>query len=160
VDGQKQLSTPRRLIVLRLASEGNGQRVEASDVVKVPDVGCSNAPSGGYGGCSDEPVVRPYILSGNGELGPDAGMHTRGKQTEGQWGERSQDRLDKRLAAGPVVWRRTVNAMQQLRGGNGRDPDLLVGPELALEPRTHFCHGVRGGKAPDSALQVDEDGGV
>jgi hypothetical protein len=56
------------------AGEGDGQGVEAGDTVKVPEVGCSDAPSGSYGRRRDEPVVRPDVLAGGGESGPDAGV--------------------------------------------------------------------------------------
>jgi hypothetical protein len=42
-----------------LAGEGDGQDVKAGDTVEVPQIGCSDAPSGSYGGRSDDPVVCP-----------------------------------------------------------------------------------------------------
>ena len=84
-----------------LAGEGDGQDVKAGDTVKAPEIGCSNAPSGSYGSRRDEPVMRPDVLSGRGEPGPDAGVRTSGEKAEGQRGERVQDRLDEGLTAGP-----------------------------------------------------------
>jgi hypothetical protein len=143
-----------------LAGEGDGQDVKAGDTVKVPDIGCSNAPSGSYGSRSDEPVVRPDVLSGRGEPGPDAGVCTSGEKAEGQRGERVQDRLDEGLTAGLVLRGSAVHAVQQLGGRDGGDPDLLVGPQLILQAPTHLGHRVSRRQTPDGALKVDEDGGV
>ena len=86
-----------------LAGEGDGHDVKADDTVKVPEIGCSDAPPGGYGGRRDEPVVCPDILAGCGEFGPDAGVRTSGEEAEGQRGKRGQDRLDEGLTAGAVL---------------------------------------------------------
>jgi hypothetical protein len=95
-----------------LAGQGDGQDVEAGDTVKVPEIGCSDAPSGRYGGRRDEPVVRPDVLAGRGESGPDAGVRTSGEEVEGERGKRGQDRLDEGLTASPVLWGGAVYAMQ------------------------------------------------
>ena len=95
-----------------LAGEGDGQDVKAGDTVKVPEIGCSDAPSGSYGGRRDEPVVCPDVLAGSGESGPDAGVRTSGKQAEGQRGKRDQDRLDEGLTPGPVLRGGAVHAVQ------------------------------------------------
>jgi hypothetical protein len=126
----------------------------------VPKIGCSDAPSDSYGGCSNETVVRPDVLAGSGEPGPDACVRTSGEEAEGQRGERFQDRLDEGLAAYPVLRGGTVDAMQQLRGSNSGDPDLLVGPQLLFQASAHLGHGVSRRQAADGALKVDEDGGV
>ena len=115
-----------------LAGAGDGQDVKAGDTVKVPEIGCFNAPSGSYGSRRDEPVMRPDVLSGRGEPGPDAGVRTSGDKAEGQRGKRVQDRLDEGLTAGPAPGGSPVHAVQQLGGRDGSDPDLLVGPQLLL----------------------------
>ena len=143
-----------------LGSEGDGQDVKAGDAVKVPEIGCSDAPSGGYGGGRDEPVVRPDVLSGRGEPGPDAGVRTSGEKAEGQRGKRGQDRLDEGLTAGPVLRGGAVRAVQQFGGRDGGDSDLLVGPQLLFQAPAHLGHGASRRQAPDGAFQVDEDGGV
>ena len=143
-----------------LGGEGDGQDVKAGDAVKVPEIGCSDAPSGGDGGGRDEPVVRPDVRSGRGEPGPDAGVRTSGETAEGQRGKRVQDRLDEGLTAGSVLGGSAVHAVQQLRGRNGGDPDLLVGPELILQAPAHLGHRVSRRQTPHGAFKVDEDGGV
>jgi len=143
-----------------LAGEGDGQDVKAGDTVKVPEIGCSNAPSGSYGSRRDEPVMRPDVLSGRGEPGPDAGVRTSGEKAEGQRGKRVQDRLDEGLTAGPALGGSSVYAVQQLGGRDGGDPDLLVGPQLLLQTPTHLGHRVSRRQTPDGAFKVDEDGGV
>jgi len=143
-----------------LAGEGDGQDVKAGDTVKVPEIGCSDAPSGSYGGRRDEPVVCPDVLAGSGESGPDAGVRTSGKQAEGQRGKRDQDRLDEGLTPGPVLRGGAVHAVQQLGGRDGGDPDLLVRPQLIFQARAHLGHGASRRQAPDRAFKVDENGGV
>ena len=143
-----------------LAGEGDGQDVKAGDTVKVPEIGCSNAPSGSYGSRRDEPVMHPDVLSGRGEPGPDAGVRTSGEKAEGQRGKRVQDRLDEGLTAGPVLEGSSVHAVQQLGGRDGGDPDLLVGPQLLHQTPTHLGHRVSRRQTPDGAFKADEDGGV
>lgn len=54
--------------------QGDGDDVEAGDAVEMPDVRCSDAPSGGDGGRRHEPVVRTDVQPGRGESGPQAGV--------------------------------------------------------------------------------------
>ncbi len=143
-----------------LAGEGDGQDVKAGDTVKVPEIGCRHAPSGSYGSRRDDPVVRPDVLSGCGEPGPDAGVRTSGEKAEGQRGKRVEDRLDEGLTAGSVLGGSSVHAVQQLGGCDGGDPDLLVRPQLPLQAPTHLGHRVSRRQTPDGAFKVDEDGGV
>jgi hypothetical protein len=81
------------------ASEGDVQDVKANDAVKVPGIGCSDLPSGAYGGSGDEPVVCPDVLAGSREFSPDARMRPSGQEAEGQRWERGHDGLDEGLAA-------------------------------------------------------------
>ncbi len=46
---------------LSLSSPSDDQNVQPGDALEVPHVGCSDAPSGGDGGGSDEPVVRSHV---------------------------------------------------------------------------------------------------
>ena len=46
----------------------------------MPEIGCSDSPSGSYGGRRDEPGVCPDVLAGSGESGPDAGVRTSGEE--------------------------------------------------------------------------------
>jgi hypothetical protein len=73
------------------ASEGDVQDVKANDAVKVPGIGCSDLPSGTYGGSGDEPVVCPDVLAGSREFSPDArmrpGVSTRASPESGNQGE-------------------------------------------------------------------------
>jgi hypothetical protein len=124
------------------------------------EIGCSDPPSGSYGGRRHEPVVCPDVLAGRGESGPDAGVRTSGKEPEGQRGERGQDRLDEGLAASPVLRGGAVHTMQQLGGRDGGDPDLLIRPQLLFQARAHLGHGAGRIQAPDGAFKVDKDGGV
>jgi hypothetical protein len=140
--------------------EGDGKDIEARDAVEVPEVGCPDAPSGRDRGRCDEPVVRPDVLAGGGELGPDAGVRAGGEEAEGHRRECGQDCLDEGLAADPVLRGGAVHAVQQLSSRDGGDPDFLVRPQLLLEPAAHLGHGAAGGQAPGSALKVDEDGGI
>jgi hypothetical protein len=52
-------------------------------MVEAPEIGGSDAPSGGYSGRRDEPVMSPGVLAGRRESGPDAGMRAGGEETEG-----------------------------------------------------------------------------
>jgi len=65
-----------------LAGEGEGHDVEAADPVKASEVGWSDAPSDGDGRCRDEPVVRPDVQAGCGEVRPYASVHASGEQAE------------------------------------------------------------------------------
>jgi len=109
-----------------LAGEGDGQDVKAGDTVKVPEIGCPDAPSGRDGGSRDKPVVGADVLADGGEFGPDAGVRTSGQEAEGQRRERGEYSLDEGLTAGPVLRARAVHAMEQLGGCYGCDPDLLI----------------------------------
>ena len=108
--------------------EGDGQDVQADDTVEVPEVCCPDTPSGSNGGRRDDPVMRPHLLAGSGQSGPDAGVRASSQQAEGQRGKRGQHRLDEGLPAGPVLGSGAVHAMQQLGGRDGGDPYLLIGP--------------------------------
>lgn len=143
-----------------LAGEGDGKDVKAGYSAEVPEIGCSDAPAGSYGGRRDEPVVCPDVLAGNGESGPDAGVRTSGEEAEGQRGKRGQDRFDEGLPAGPVLWGGAVHAVQELGSSDGGDPDLLIKSQLFCQARAHLGHGVSRRQAPDGAFQLDEDGGV
>jgi hypothetical protein len=85
----------------------------------MPGAGCSYSSSRSYGGCRDEPVVRPDVLAAGGEFGADPGVRAGGHQAERQRGERSQDGLDEGRTAGLVLGGRMVNAMQQFRSRDG-----------------------------------------
>ena len=141
-------------------SEGNGQDVEADDTVEVPEISCSDTPSGGNSGRRDKPVVRPDVLADGGEFGPDSGVRTSGEQTEGQRGKRGKDCLDEGLTAASVLRGGTMYAMQQLRGRDGGDTDLLVRPHLFFQSLAHLSHGASRRQAPDGAFEVDEDAGI
>ena len=143
-----------------LTSEGDGQDVEAVDTVKMPAIGCPDAPSGSYGGRRDEPVVRPDVLAGGGESGPDAGVCTSSEKVEGKRGERVQDRLDEGLTADPVLRGGAVHAVQQLGGRDGGDPDLVVRSQLLFQAPAHLGHSASRRQAADGAFKVDEDGGI
>jgi hypothetical protein len=143
-----------------LASEGDGQDVEAANMIKVPEVGCSDAPAGRYGSGRDDSVVRADVPAGSGEFSPEAGVRTSGQEAEGQRRKRGQDALDEGLSASPVFRVSAVHAVQQLRGRDGGDPDLLVGSQLLFQAAAHLGQGASRGQAPDGALKVDEDGGV
>ena len=110
------------------ASEGDSQYVEADDAVKVPEIGCPDTPPGADGGRCDDPVVCPDVLARRRQPGPDAGMRASGEKLEGQRRERGQNCLDEGLPASPVFRGGTVHAVQELGGGDGGDPDLLIGP--------------------------------
>jgi hypothetical protein len=74
-----RLSASRAAIgALPLPGERDSHDVEAVDALKMPGIGCSYAPSCGDGGRGYEPVVRSDVLAGGGELGPEAGVRTRG----------------------------------------------------------------------------------
>jgi hypothetical protein len=143
-----------------LAGKGDGHNVEASDAVKMPEIGCPNAPSGSNGRRGDEPVVRPDVLAGCDQVRPEAGVHASGEEAERQWRERSEDCLDERFTLASVLRGCAVHAVQQLGGGDGGEPDLLIRPQLLLQPRAHRGHGASRGQSPDRAFEVDEDGGV
>jgi hypothetical protein len=87
-------------------------------------------------------------------------MRASGEKLEGQRRERGQDCLDEGLPASPVFRGGTVNAVQELGGGDGGDPDFLVQPELLFQAPAHLGHGTSRRQAADGALEVDEDGGV
>lgn len=140
--------------------EGHAHDVQAGDTVKVPEVGCPDTPSGSYGGRRDEPVMRPHILAGCGELGPDAGVRASSEQPERKRGKRGQHRLDEGLTAGPVLRSGAVHAMEQLRGRDRSDPYLLIGLQLIFQPPAYLAHGTSRRQAADGAFQVDEDGSV
>jgi len=53
-------------------------------MVKVPAISRPNAPSGRNGSRSHDPVVRPDVLPGSSEVGPDAGVRASGQEVEGQ----------------------------------------------------------------------------
>jgi hypothetical protein len=142
------------------AREGNGQDVQARHAVKVPEIGCPDAPSGSYGSRRDKPVVRPDIVASSGQSGPDARVRASGQQAEGKRRKRAKHRLDERLTACPVLHSGTVHPMQQLRSGDRSDPDLLIRPQLVFQPPAHLGHRAPRWQAPDSALKVDEDRGV
>jgi hypothetical protein len=154
------VANPAAFGVPTLASEGNGQDVKADDSVKVPEIGGSDAPTDSYGGRRDEPIVRPGILTGGGELGPDAGVRTSGEEAERQRGKCLQDRFDEGFTAGPVPRGGAVRATQQLSGRDSGDPDLFVRPQLIFQASAHLGHGASRWQAADSALEADEDGGV
>jgi hypothetical protein len=99
-------------------------------------------------------------VPGSGEVGPDAGVRASGQEVEGQRRKRGYDRLDEGLTAGPVLRGRPVHAMQQLRGRNCGDADLLIRPQLSFQSPAHLGHGFCRWQGPDSALKVDEDRGV
>jgi hypothetical protein len=143
-----------------LPGERDRQDVKALDTLKVPGIGCSYAPSCGDGDRGDEPMVRPDVLAGGGEFGPDAGVRTSGQQAERQRGKRDQHSLDEGLTTGSVLRRRAVDAMQQLRGCNGGYADLLVRAQLLFQLSAYLGHGGRALQAPDGSFKVDEDGGV
>ena len=115
----------------KIAGAGDGQDVKAGDTVKVPEIGCFNAPSGSYGSRRDEPVMRPDVLSGRGEPGPDAGVRTSGDKAEGQRGKRVQDRLDEGLTAGPAPGGSPVHAVQQLGGRDAAIPTSSSDPSCS-----------------------------
>jgi hypothetical protein len=142
------------------AREGDSQYVEADDTVKVPEIGCADAPPGADGGRGDDPVVCPDVLARRRQPCPDAGMRAGGEKLEGQRRERGQDGLDEGLPAGPVLGGGAVHAVQQFRGGDGGDPDVFVRPELLFQAPAHLDHGASRRQAPDGALEVDENGGV
>jgi hypothetical protein len=52
-----------------LVGERDGQDVKADDTVKVPEIGCPDAPSGRYRGRRDEAVVGADVLAGGGGPG-------------------------------------------------------------------------------------------
>jgi hypothetical protein len=126
----------------------------------VPEISCSNAPSGSYGGRRDEPVVRPDVLPGGGEFGPDAGVRTSGEEAEGQRGKGGQGGLDKGLTAGLVLGGGAVHAVQQFGGRDGGDPDLFIRPQLLFQALAYLGHVASRRQAPDGAFKLDEDGGV
>jgi hypothetical protein len=126
----------------------------------VPGVSCSYTPSCGYGGCRDEPVVRPDVLAGGGEFGPDAGVRARGKQAERQRGERGQDGFDEGLTAGLVLCGCAVDTVEQFRGRDGGYRDILSRAQLLFQPLAYLGHGGGRGQSPDGAFKVDENYGV
>jgi hypothetical protein len=145
---------------MSLAGEEDGQDVEANYTVKVPEIGRADPPSSSYGGRCDDPVVRPDVLPRSGEFSPDARVRTSGQELKRQRRKRSYDRLDEGLTASPVLGPRAMHAMQQFRGSNRCDADLLVGAQLFFQPPAHLGHRVCRRQEPDGALKVDEDGGV
>jgi hypothetical protein len=142
-----------------LAGEDNGQDVKARDTVKVPDIGCSNAPSGSCGSRGDEPVVCADVCPA---AASPAQMRRAHEWREGreQRANAARTRLDEGLTPDPVLGGSPVYAMQQLRGRDGGDPDLFVGPQLLLQGPTHFGHGVSRRQVAYGAFKLDEDGGV
>jgi hypothetical protein len=142
------------------AGEGNGEGVEADDTVKVPEIGCSDAPSGSNGSRRNEAVMRSDVLAGRGEVSPDAGVCASGEEAEWQQRERGQNCLDEGLTACSVLRSGAMHAMQQLRGRDGGDPDLLVWAKMLFEAPAHFGHGVLRRQAADGAFKFDKDGGV
>jgi hypothetical protein len=142
------------------ASEGDSQDIEAGDTVKVPEIGCSDAPPGAYGGRRDEPVMCPDVLAGSSKSGPDAGMRASAEEVEGQRRKRGQDCLDEGFTAGPVFGGGPVHAVQQFRSGDGGDSDFFVRPQLLFQAPAHLGHGASRRQPPDGAFEVDEDGGV
>jgi hypothetical protein len=145
---------------LSLADEGDRQDVKTRYTVKVPEIGCPDTPSGSNGGGCDDPVVRSDVLPSSGKLSPDTGMRASGQKLERQRRKRSYDRLDECLTAGPVLLGRAMHAMQQLRGRNCGDADLLVTTQLFGQPIAHLSHGASRRQAPDGALEINKDGGV
>jgi hypothetical protein len=102
------------VIAVLLAGEGDAEDVKPGDTVKVTAISCPDAPSGRNGGRSDDPVVRPDVLRGSGEVGPDAGVRSSGQEVEGQRRKRGNDCLDEGLTTGAVLAGRPVHAIQQL----------------------------------------------
>jgi hypothetical protein len=143
-----------------LAGEGDSQDVKAEDAVKVPEIGRPDTPSGSNGRRSHNPVVRPDVLPAGGKFSPDAGVRASGQELKSQRRKCSYDRLDKGLTPGTVLGTRAMHAVQQLRGRNCGDADLLVGAQLSRKPPAHLGHGASRRQAPDGALEVDEHGGV
>jgi hypothetical protein len=146
--------------VSTLFGERDGQDVKAVDTFEVPGVGCSDAPSGGDGSSSDDPVVRANILTRGGQLGPDAGVRTSSEQTERQRGKRGQDCFDERFSTGSVLRGRAMHAVQQFRCRDGGYRDIVVRAELLFQPLAYRGHGRGGREALDGPFKVDEDGGV
>jgi hypothetical protein len=68
--------------------------------------------------------------------------------------------LGEGLRAGPVLWDGAVHTVQQFRGRDGGDPDLLVRPWLLFQAPAHPGHGATRRQAPKGAFEVDEDGGA
>jgi len=69
---------------LLLAGKGDGDDIKPRDTVEVPAISRPDAPSGRNGSRSDDPVVRPDVLPGSSEVGPDAGVRASGQEVEGQ----------------------------------------------------------------------------
>jgi hypothetical protein len=157
--GRTRAGTPDPYPV-RSGSEGDSQDVKTGDTGKMPLIRGCNAPSGTDGSRCHEPVMCSDIQAGCGQSGPKPGMRTSSEQIEGLRRKRGQDRLDKGLAADPVIRGGTVYTMQQFRSSDSGDPDLFVRPQLRFQACTHFGHRPTGRQAPDCAFKVDEDGGV
>jgi hypothetical protein len=83
-----------------------------------------------------------------------------GQEVEGQRRQCGYDRLDEGLTAGLVLWGRPVHAVQQLRGRNCGDADILIRPQLPFQSLAHLGHCGCWRQEPDGALKVDENGGV
>jgi hypothetical protein len=145
---------------LPLADEGDRQDVKTGYTVKVPEIGRPDTPSGSNSGGCDDPVVRSDVLPGSGKLSPDTGMRASGQKLKRQRRKRSYDRLDEGLSAGTVLVGRSMHAMQQLRGRNCGDANLLVTTQLFRQPIAHLSHGTSRWQTSDGALEVNEDGGV
>jgi hypothetical protein len=131
--------------------KGEGQDVEAVDTVEVPHVGFPDAPPGGDGRRSEEPVVRTDILARGGKLGPDAGVRTSSEQAERQRWKRGQDCLDNRFAASAVSPREDLNSHQP--GHIGQRPAAL-NPALTRRYTVSPCERAASGKHPDSCALV------
>lgn len=116
---------------IALAGEGNGQDVEADDPVKVPEIGCSGAPSGRYGGRRDEPVGRSDVVAGGGESGPDAGVRTSGEKAGRQRGNASRAALMKASRRSRPSGGGAVHIVQQAGSRDGGD----AGPHQASAAR-------------------------
>ena len=104
--------------------------------------------------------MRSDALPRSGKLSPDTGMCASGKKLKRQRRKRSYHRLDEGLTAGTVLLSRAMHAMQQFRGRNRGNANLLVRAHLFRQSTARLGHGAVRWQTPDSALEINEDGGV
>jgi hypothetical protein len=124
------------------------------------DISDADAPTGGDGCGCDKAVMGTNIQTRRDQIRPQAGMHACAKDVKRKWWKSGKDGLHKSLPPAPVLRCRPVDAVQQLRGGDGSYPNLLRGAELAFQTGADLRHGVVNGQAAQGALQFDEDRSV
>jgi len=135
------------------------KHLEAGNAFEVADIRRRDPPAQRNGRRRDLTVMRANIATGFSEMCPQRGVRSSAEKVEGQDRYGNQEGLDERLAARPMSLTRTMNAMEQLRSGDGGDPEDFVPANVALDPPLKDDAGLDSAVVC-GALHLDEDGAV